>query len=292
MSDGDIRTRDETLATLAGALAVWSEESGRVLETSAQNTAKALDEARSAIDRRRARVSELASALGALPPDADSSSLRAQLQRAQESLATATRAHSTISASVDAVRELQRRLDRARVDLAQPARSDLLDLVQAVENYRMVKFNAGEASVGAGSSLSRSPSSESKLSGIYAQLGLKEVNLSQITFDDNPIIGEWGRGGLTKADYRWALETWGNVVAPGVNSGMTRDDFDARDQARHAVATRKSAAAYDMFLGSDPIRVDRLADGSHSVTGGRHRIEAARELGITSLPMIVTEVRK
>jgi ParB-like chromosome segregation protein Spo0J len=40
--------------------------------------------------------------------------------------------------------------------------------------------------------------------------------------------------------------------------------------------------------GSHPNRLDRRPDGTLNVVNGRHRIEIARELGITSLPAQVT----
>jgi hypothetical protein len=39
-----------------------------------------------------------------------------------------------------------------------------------------------------------------------------------------------------------------------------------------------------MFVGSDPISVERRPDGSVVVINGRHRIEIVPGLGITRLP--------
>jgi hypothetical protein len=65
---------------------------------------------------------------------------------------------------------------------------------------------------------------------------------------------------------------------------MARDDFTARDAARGARPPRSYAEVYDMFLDKDPIQIDRRPDGTLHVGSGRHRIEIARELGITRLP--------
>lgn len=291
MTSGDVRTQDETLLALANAISSWMEESKGALESSATGTRNTLYETTVVLGRRAARVNEITNAIYALPADADASSLQVQLQRAQDSLAIAKLAQEALVASVEEIQQLQNRMNRESSSLAMAARSELLDLIQAVENYRTVGFNVLDHRNVANSSRT-APSNTTRLNGIYSRLGLKEVNLSEIDFGDNPIIGEWGRGELTKPDYRWALETWRSVVSPGIENGMTRDDFEARDQARHVDANRRTTSSYDMILGSDPIRVDKLMDGSRSVTGGRHRIEVARELGIISLPMKVTETEQ
>lgn len=80
------------------------------------------------------------------------------------------------------------------------------------------------------------------------------------------------------------MQTWNDVVGPGVEGGKTRDDFVRRDAQSNAAPLRRTADVYDMFLGSDRIRVDRQPDGSLNVINGRHRFQIARELGIKTLP--------
>jgi hypothetical protein len=108
--------------------------------------------------------------------------------------------------------------------------------------------------------------------------------VAKVEFADNPITGSFGRGGHARADYRWAMTTWDQVVRPGLDRGMSRDDFAARDTARGASPPRRTADVYDMFLGSDPIRVERGAGETLDVIDGRHRLMVACELGITRLP--------
>lgn len=117
-----------------------------------------------------------------------------------------------------------------------------------------------------------------------ASQGMAELDVNAADLADTPILGEFGRGGLSRDDYRWAVQTWHDTVGPGVEAGMTRDEFAARDLAGGAPALRRSADVYDMFLGSDRIRVDRRPDGSLNIINGRHRFAVARELGIASLP--------
>ena len=104
-------------------------------------------------------------------------------------------------------------------------------------------------------------------------------------FSDNPIIGAFGRGDAGLADYRWSVETWESVVRPGLNRGLDRSAFEQRDQARRASPLRRTADVFDLFLGdSDQIVLSRRADGRYDVVNGRHRIQVARELGISVLP--------
>jgi hypothetical protein len=116
------------------------------------------------------------------------------------------------------------------------------------------------------------------------------VEVSAADLDDNPVLddngaqGTFGKGGLSRADYRWAVQTWSDTVGPGVASGKTRDDFVARDAASNAQPLRRTADVYDMFLGSDRIRADRQPNGSLNIINGRHRLLIARELGIRILP--------
>jgi hypothetical protein len=120
--------------------------------------------------------------------------------------------------------------------------------------------------------------------------GLADVDVSSADLNENPILdedrarGTFGKGGLSRADFRWAVQTWHDTVGPGVASGKTRDDFAERDTRSNAQPLRRTADVYDMFLGTDRIRADRRPDGSLNIVNGRHRLLIARELGIKSLP--------
>jgi hypothetical protein len=121
-------------------------------------------------------------------------------------------------------------------------------------------------------------------------MGLAELDVNDADLDENPILDNdhsretFGKGGLSRADYRWAVQTWNDTVGPGVTSGKTREHFAARDTRSSAKPLRRTADVYDMFLGTDRIRADRQPDGSLNIINGRHRLLIARELGINSLP--------
>jgi hypothetical protein len=112
--------------------------------------------------------------------------------------------------------------------------------------------------------------------------------VAKAEFADNPITGSFGRGSHARADYRWAMTTWDQVVRPGLDRGMSRDDFAARDAAHGASPPRRTADVYEMVLGSNTICVERGAGETLDVIDGRHRLMVARELGIIRLPAHVT----
>lgn len=126
-----------------------------------------------------------------------------------------------------------------------------------------------------------------------ADRGLAEFNVSDADYSDNPIVGSFARSqDMSRDDYVWAAQTWDEVVRPGLERGLTRDDFAAMDTARGAPPLRRAADVFDMFLGSMPIRLERRADGTLHVIGGRHRIDVALELGIRRLPAVILGPRE
>ena len=122
------------------------------------------------------------------------------------------------------------------------------------------------------------------LSAALAPLGLQIVELEAVDYSDNPIVGKFGEGGADLPDYRWAVETWDTVVGPGLTRSMDRDAFAERDLSRGAAVFRRSADVYDLFLGPSAVTLSRRPDGTYNVVVGRHRIHAARQLGIRTLP--------
>jgi hypothetical protein len=130
-----------------------------------------------------------------------------------------------------------------------------------------------------------------RASGIsLSEMGITELDVSSADLDENPILDDhhsrrtFGKGGLSRADYRWAVQTWHDTVGPGVASGKTREDFAERDARTNAPPLRRTADVYDIFLGTNRILADRQPDGSLNIVNGRHRLLIARELGIKNLP--------
>ena len=75
------------------------------------------------------------------------------------------------------------------------------------------------------------------------------------------------------------------VVRPAVASGATADYFSEMDQREGLGAHNGYRAVYDAFYG-DPIALD-LHEGRLRITDGSHRLHAAKQIGLTSVPAIV-----
>jgi hypothetical protein len=275
----EIRTRDEALGAIEMALSQWESSAAGVLTQAAASVNGAKSAAQTEVRRWVSKVAALQAMLASLGPDDDARSIRSQLMHCERNMQSARQAETGIDAVAQQVSSLQR--SQAQETSAQvcAARNDLSRRASELLSYR-----------GSGADSGSGGRSSNGLSGgggsaFFGAMGLSSVEVSQADFADNPIIGNFGRGGATRADYRWAVQTWDEVVGPGVARGMERPDFEARDTARGATPLRRTAAVYDMFLGDmDRIRLSRGPDGTLDVTNGRHRLEVARELGIRSLP--------
>lgn len=278
----EVRTRDEAIALVDHALSTWSTDLTGLLSQASSVARAACDEVEQAVRRRANDVAVLSQLLDAASAD-QKRSIQAKLVRAQEASEQAKRASIRVKDIQAAVAKLNQghltsntRVERARVQLSAMSR--------ALEGYR-----AGAGGLGGGGGFG---GASSQPSGVVSSRGhgLSTVDVSAADLDENPILddhgsqGPFGKGGLTRADYRWAVQTWNDTVGPGVASGKTRDDFAARDARSNAQPLRRTADVFDMFLGSDRIRADRRPDGSLNITNGRHRLLIARELGIKNLP--------
>jgi hypothetical protein len=274
-----VSTSTEAIAALARGLGSWAEQSRGLW---AQGTAR-VAAARGEIDRESAaranRVAALRQALRAAGDPAAAERIAADLAAAEAALARAERARTTAALAEQSFAAARRRAAGALEPALESGRADL--------QRRLGNLDAYLSGGGSGAAVPAATVPSGGLATRLAGLGLQEIDLSLVDFSGNPIAEPFGRGGLTITDYRWAAETWHTVVRPGVAAGLTRDDFAARDAERGARPPRSVAGVYDVFLGGDAIHVSRLPGGGWDVCGGRHRIEAARQLGLTTLPMRV-----
>ena len=278
----EVRTRDEAIALVDDALSKWSADVSGLL-TQAQSVVRAAsEEVESAVRKRATEVASLSALLESAAPE-EKRAIQARLLRAQEASEQAKRASVRVRDIHAAVAKLGQGHVTSSSDQVARARSQLSAMSRALEGYR-----AGGATGdggGAGHTGSTTPGIRS-----FNGVGLTSVDVSAADLDENPILddhgpqGTFGKGGVSRADFRWAVQTWNDIVGPGVASGKTRDDFAARDQRSNAQPLRRTADVFDMFLGTDRIRAERRPDGSLNIIGGRHRILIARELGIRDLP--------
>ncbi|PWJ27011.1 hypothetical protein ATK17_3196 [Branchiibius hedensis] len=151
-----------------------------------------------------------------------------------------------------------------------------------VEDYlRMVSGAAGCVSRGAGASSGGG-------SGSAAESVVLPAGFEMISVDAMAIEGIHGdadfRPSSPASDMRWAVRAVQEVVLPTLLAGGGREELATRDAVEGRNGNRSYAATYDGFFGSDAPVVERLADGSFSVTNGRHRGWCAQQLGIATIP--------
>jgi len=274
-----IQTRDEAMTSLEQAFGTWSGTWRGVWQQAAAQAAAACSEIDSERRHRASRVAALEAALAAASEE-QRGVIAAQLERARRSLDGASAAAADARQASEALRVEVRRVSTASDAVVVRAQADLRRRMGSLSDYRRssgtpatnLNGHSGQPSVGA------------------APAELTEVPLCDLDYGNNPLVGEFGKGGASKTDYRWATETWETVVRPGVRRGMSRGDFVARDAEHGAQPFRRTADVYDLFLGnSDCIVLSRTRAGNLDIVNGRHRVAVARELGITHLPARIVE---
>ncbi len=270
------RASSQAITELDSALSTWATvATGIALQTTAAVNAIATEVER-AVRERAAIVAAVEARIAPAQP-AERTRLTRELQIANGSLEDARRGLRSATEAGRRAHSMARRIDESTNSRVPPALQSLRRKLDALAEYESV-------------SVPNSPGSPRGASGApggnaFGVQGIVEVPIDHATFDDNPILGPFGRGGATLSDYRWAAETWETVVRPGVLAGKTRDDFARQDAAAgRLTGYRRLGGVYDMFLGDEPIQFSRRADGTLDVANGRHRVQVARQLGITRLP--------
>ncbi len=280
----EVRTRDEAIASVDQALQVWSSNVTALL-IQAHSVACGAKDYVEGVVRRRANEVAAMEALLAAADDKRHRQLQNELVRAKEAYETARRASVRVNDVAASVAQLSRTHTTVATSQVASARAQLSAMSSALEEYR-----SGGAGLGGSGSSSTGPRTASADRSALASLGLADLDVSSADLDQNPILdgsrsqATFGKGGLSRADYRWAVQTWNDTVGPGLANGKTREDFAERDVRSNAQPLRRTADVYDMFLGTDRIRADRQSDGSLNIVNGRHRLLIARELGIKNLP--------
>jgi len=262
----------EALKGMRSALNDWAKAAKGLSVQADAATAALRGEVERELRRRTTELSALEAALRAAPKD-EQATLAEKVRCADRGVEAARRALTLATDANRRAEELRRRTDDTASGLVPRASRALEHKLRALSDYAAAPVSSAGGSEGSAGPVG------------YGVSGIADVPLDQVRFDDNPIRGGFGRGDADVGDYRWATETWESVVRPGVLAGKIREDFARRDTERgQHVGFRRTAGVYDMFLGDDSIRLSRRSDGSFDVVGGRHRIEVARQLGITHLP--------
>ncbi|MEV6850927.1 hypothetical protein [Actinoplanes sp. NPDC051411] len=278
-----VATATEAVSALDQALANWSQTQRGLWTQAAAKLSAVSGEIAAERGRRAARVSALQAMLAAASDERAAATIRAELEEARRLLQRADNAQAQAFAAEQEFGAARSRAGYALDPAIARARADLSRRLESLEEYRSSAPGAGMSVLGAVAV--SAVRKESVLNSVLASLGVESVDLSQVDFSDNPIVGDkFGEGGADLPDYRWAAETWENVIRPGLADSLTRDDFEARDTERAAAPFRHTAIVFDLFLGEEAITLERRPNGTYNVLRGRHRIEAARQLGIESLP--------
>ncbi len=274
----EVRTREDAIIAVDRALVQWGPSVSGVLTQAIAITGGAEAHASDVLRRCTAKIAALEGLHRAATGD-ERRRIELELTKAHDSRARADRAH----ARVVAVRAQVAMLTRAHSAESEPhvasARATLSRMLHGLQQYRGGGSTHPDPYPDARTAAPPNAGSEP-----FAPLNLQDVNVEAADLDDTPIVGPFGRGGASRADYRWAVQTWADVVEPGIRRGLKREDFAQRDANNRSSPLRRTADVYDLFVGSDRIRVDQRPDGSLNIVNGRHRLAIARELGIHTLP--------
>lgn len=284
----EVRTREEAIASVDQALQVWMTTFSGVLLQSRAIAQAAKNDADAAVMRQKEKVKALEQVLESSQTDEERHRLQRTLGEARELLRRYERARIRINEIDSRIGQLDRAHNVVTMSKVSDARSALSRMLLALDGYQ----SSARVAVGVPMSSSGLGIGRSSLSGF----GLAELAVDDLDLAENPITdgqapeGNFGHGGVKRADFRWAVQTWNDVVGPGITNGRTREDFVDRDMRSNAEQLRRTADVYDLFIREDSrIRVDRWPDGSLHIIDGRHRILIARELGIKCLPAQVSE---
>lgn len=73
-----------------------------------------------------------------------------------------------------------------------------------------------------------------------------------------------------------------------VKNGKGRDDFHLEDQQQGLDYSQGNERIFDLYYGSDPVVLDKIGE-KYDIVSGRHRVYAAKALGLESIPARVKE---
>jgi uncharacterized ParB-like nuclease family protein len=277
-----VRTRAEALAAVSAALGVFERRSLDAIDDFLRETNRLAGVVAGEVARRRHMVAQVETALRGADEEARPR-LEVRLAEALRALDEAVRAAAVVDEEAAHVSAERRRFGDRTHEIAVRAEANLRRMTAAVHSYA---HSAKSRADGPGPS----PATVSPPDGLHRALsdrGLEPLDVMTVDHSGDPITS-WTKG--PPSDFLWAVDRWDTVVAPAVARGATRETFAQLDADAGAPDRRRLAAVYDLFLGSDPIDVCVDAAGRTSVNSGRHRLDAARTLGVRTLPARVRRV--
>lgn len=144
---------------------------------------------------------------------------------------------------------------------------------EGLRGYRSMGSRSGGLAL-----LGPRPDHQGRATGVVVAVSLQEIE------DDGGIRSEADFEKVTFEQTVWGLETLKEVVEPAVMLGKGIEYFEARDRDEGRSGERSNAGVYRWFYGPSAIRLRPMPGGAWEVENGRHRVFAARRLGLDSLP--------
>lgn len=286
MSGGTVRSRTAALETMARGLISLESQATRGLAEFDTAARSAVDEAHQLVARRQRDLEEAEAALRAAEEE-ERAACQARVNVAAGRLAEGRTLLTTIQDERERFLGVRARYEHSMTHDVSRGKSELRRLGVELDRYSAGGSAGGGLAAGMGPAGGGSGSPAGSgggldpLAGALASHGLQMVDVGGIDLSGEDMANDHGR---SATDYRWLVEKWESVIAPGIEDGMTRDDFAARDAQSQAPEGRRLADAYDVMLGSHAAKVSVGSDGAVTADGGRHRIAAAQQLGVTSIP--------
>ena len=273
LRDSLLTVRDQQLEALDDI----SREATEILEALTDEVARCqsdVEEARGALKRCRA-AQAVAAATGDYVDCSQHASALEQAERRLETVSAALRAVDTATAEYQRAAHHHRAyLDEAiptmRVGLQRRAQSLDAYLAWSVQQRRGSGLSsAGPSNAGSGMGSSGASETLAPTLGTHRDVPLELVEEPEFA------TGEWEEA--NQADMRASFER-----LPSVQRAIANGELDAL-----VAADPSSQRAYEWFYGGDAVRLD-WHEGKYLITGGKHRVELARRLGLSYIPAVVT----
>lgn len=115
-------------------------------------------------------------------------------------------------------------------------------------------------------------------------LPMTYVPLSQIDVSGSSVQSAADFQSASPAMMQGWFDRLQRAVAPGVAQGANGDDFQRLDAALGLDRASGYHLVYEIFYGSDSIKLGRGANGLFDVTNGYHRLFIAHQLGLPGVP--------
>lgn len=212
-----------------------------------------------------------------------------EVRRCQERTVISKRAVSTITRIRDDLQSASRRLTSRVGGALEGAQRFLRDRGLALEEYLTGSSGAsgtlglppgGRSAPGRGASVAENRSGGDGSSSLIElqSTGVFEVPLELIDDSDSTVSGVKSFEKVSLADTRHGIEMLQHQVLPSIRDGWNPNGGGTGGLSEEA----RAVAGY--YFGDTRVKLRRNANGRFAVVNGYHRIYAARELGVDSLP--------